>query len=310
MRHMVDDDVKNRIWYMDRRGLAKRSLRKIQELTSRVSTSDIPDVLSMLDVGFGAEKTQAEGKNGTLNGQANPIDVLLATNMISVGVDIKRLGLMVVTGQPKATAEYIQATSRIGRTHPGMVCVIYNWARPRDLSHYEQFEQYHATFYQQVEALSVTPFAPRALDRGLAALLAGIVRQSGPRYNQNAAAGDLTADAPELASAIASITRRVEEIDMEARDYTSRDLERLSAYWLQRALHARLGYEQVRDGITVPLLTSPEGGQWEPFTCLHSLRNVEPNVRLILDTGELDLASGGHSNLALTPDLDEEEQEA
>jgi ATP-dependent helicase YprA (DUF1998 family) len=143
-----------------------------------------------------------------------PIDVLLATNMISVGVDTKRLGLMVVTGQPKTTAEYIQATSRIGRTHPGLVCVVYNWSRPRDLSHYEQFEHYHATFYQQVEALSVTPFAPRALDRGLAALLTSYVRLTDTQFSKNGAASEV--DSPEAAhyfeQAIEEITGRAAEI--------------------------------------------------------------------------------------------------
>ena len=95
--------------------------------------------------------------------------------MVSVGVDVKRLGLMVVAGQPKTTAEYIQATSRVGRNYPGVVCTVFNWARPRDLSHYETFEQYHATFYKHVEALSVTPFSPGSLSRGLAALLVGSI---------------------------------------------------------------------------------------------------------------------------------------
>src|SRR5437868_9653320 len=94
-----------------------------------------------------------------------PVDVVLATSMLQVGVDVSRFGLMVMTGQPKNTAEYIQATSRVGRerTRPGLVVTLYNWARPRDLAHYEDFEHYHATFYRQVEALSVTPYTKRAL---------------------------------------------------------------------------------------------------------------------------------------------------
>lgn len=115
-----------------------------------------------------------------------PIDVLLATNMISVGVDVARLGLMVVAGQPKNTAEYIQATSRVGHQFPGLVCTVYNWTRPRDISHYERFAHYHATFYQPVEALSLTPFAPRALDRGVSAALVAQVRNLDLTLNANA----------------------------------------------------------------------------------------------------------------------------
>src|SRR5207244_1974662 len=114
-----------------------------------------------------------------------PYDVVLATNMISVGVDVPRLGLMVVANQPKATAEYIQATSRVGRSFPGLVITVYNWARPRDLSHYETFEHYHATFYKHVEALSVTPFALGALSRALTAVLVSCVRLQGTDFNAN-----------------------------------------------------------------------------------------------------------------------------
>ena len=216
--------------------------------------------------------------------------MLLATNMISVGVDVKRLGLMVVTGQPKTTAEYIQATSRVGRNAPGLVCAVFNWSRPRDLSHYEQFEHYHATFYQQVEALSVTPFAPRALDRGLAALLTSYVRLTGTELSANAAAGDVSATTSTFAQAREEIARRAEEITAspEVAQRVRAELDRLQAYWVRQAATVpALGYKKRNDGRTLGLLQSPEQGRWEPFTCLNSLRDVEPGIHLILDEREL-----------------------
>jgi hypothetical protein len=276
MRRLVDDDISSRLRKMDERGLAKRNKPIVEELTSRKNSAVIPEVLSKLELGFGS------------SGASRPIDVLLATNMISVGVDVKRLGLMVVTGQPKTTAEYIQATSRVGRNHPGLVCVVFNWARPRDLSHYEQFEHYHATFYQQVEALSVTPFAPRALDRGLAALLTSYIRLTGTEWNRNDAAGDVTLPAAmaAFAEAIRDITRRAEEIssDSEVAERVRATLEELQAYWQQKAnIIPALGYKTRNDGKTLGLLREPEQGKWEPFTCLNSLRDVEPMVNLLLD---------------------------
>ena len=140
MRRMLDDEVVNRVRRADRRGLASRYLNDndVVELTSRVTSSDIPAVLDRLGVKFTGKKPE--------KGERYPIDVVLATNMISVGVDVPRLGLMVCSGQPKTTAEYIQATSRVGRdvSGPGLVITLYNWAKPRDLSHYETFEHYHA----------------------------------------------------------------------------------------------------------------------------------------------------------------------
>ncbi len=274
MRRLVDDDVTNRIWRMEERGLARRRHPIVEELTSRRSSTAIPTILGRLEQGFGTSQY--------------PIDVLLATNMISVGVDIRRLGLMVVTSQPKTTAEYIQATSRVGRSYPGLICVVYNWARPRDLSHYEQFEHYHATFYQQVEALSVTPFASRALDRGLAALLTSIVRLSGPRFNKNDAAGNVTADTSLFATALDIVTTRATEItDGEATDEVYSNLETLKQYWIDRARKVKIGYKQQNDSITQGLLKAPERGKWQPFTCLNSLRDVEPTVNLILDERDL-----------------------
>src|SRR6202040_2331008 len=103
------------------------------------------------------------------------VDCAIATNMISVGLDIPRLGLMVVVGQPKTHAEYIQATSRVGRDdqRPGLVVTLLNIHKPRDRSHYERFRYYHETFYRSVEVSSVTPFAARGLHRGFARSLGG-----------------------------------------------------------------------------------------------------------------------------------------
>lgn len=146
---------------------------EVVELTSRVSTAKVAEAKQRLELEFGKE---LRPKPGTV---IRPIDVALATNMISVGLDIVRLGLMLAFGQPKTSSEYIQSTSRVGRdeNRPGLVVTILNLNRPRDRSHYERFAAYHESFYRHVEATSVTPFSPRAMDRALAATLVALARQ-------------------------------------------------------------------------------------------------------------------------------------
>lgn len=126
-KRLVDDDVKARLRKTDQRGLSRRSLRVVQELTSRISSTDIPDVLDQLGERFAPPKLDVDGKPVRSTVERLPIDVLLATSMISVGVDVGRLGLMCAVGQPKTTAEYIQATSRVGRDRngPGLVVTVY-----------------------------------------------------------------------------------------------------------------------------------------------------------------------------------------
>lgn len=174
MRRIVDDELRARAgkaeafrpldftgphpWFKDRK-LDNEAV----ELTSRETTAKIKNAKDRLDERY------ESGEH---------VDVLLASNMISVGVDIDRLGLMVVAGQPKTTAEYIQASSRVGRQkdRPGLVVTCMNVHKARDRSHYERFCHYHQSFYRHVEATSVTPFSGPALDRGMAGTLVAMAR--------------------------------------------------------------------------------------------------------------------------------------
>jgi hypothetical protein len=170
------------------------------ELTSRESTSKVADAKRRLALKAGA---------------TDAVDVALATNMISVGLDIGRLGLMVIFGQPKATAEYIQASSRVGRDEgkPGLVVTLLNVHKPRDRSHYERFESYHAAFYRSVEATSVTPFAPRAIDRGLAAVVVSLARHGLRGLTPALAAVEMTNLRGQLAFVGEALARRAESHD-------------------------------------------------------------------------------------------------
>lgn len=279
-RRILDDDVSNRLRRTDRKGLARRKRPLLRELTSRIGSGDIPDILDQLSVAHDPDAP----KTG-----ARPIDVLLATNMISVGVDVPRLGLLVAVGQPKATAEYIQATSRVGRDPrgPGLVITVYNWARPRDLSHYEAFEQYHATFYRHVEGLSVTPFAARALDRGLTGLMVALVRQQRLLWNPNRAAQSVDGADPLFDRIVDDLARRAEDISGDpsrgqlVRQMLRTRLDRLRIE--QGRQGAPLAWRQVSGASSIPLLVEPSASEWTLWTCPTSMREVEPNVNFVME---------------------------
>jgi hypothetical protein len=134
------------------------------ELSSRANSMELPGMLDQLSVSLGSGR--------------DPSNVVVTTSMFGTGVDIERLGLMVVHGQPKTTSAYIQATGRVGRQKGGLVVAFYRAARPRDLSYYEYFTGYHSTFYRYVEPVTVNPFAPRARDRALGPVSVSILRQA------------------------------------------------------------------------------------------------------------------------------------
>ncbi len=286
MRRVTDDAVRTRLRQMDARGLVKRFIEpdSTEELTSRKSAVDIPRILDRLEKTFPPKK-----------GEQRPYDVVLATNMISVGVDVSRLGLMVVASQPKATSEYIQATSRVGRAFPGIVCTVYNWARPRDLSHYERFEHYHATFYQQVEALSVTPFSPRALDRGLSGVYVSQVRLLTEEFNPNQSAGQLSDPQPLFDEIERDISQRAGLVTAseKTRELVVNMLAARRDEWLSKVSGttggAMLTYTRERKtGRETPLLKKPTELGESYFFCLNSLRDVEPQVTLVLNDQGMD----------------------
>lgn len=293
-RRLVEDDIRARLRDADQRGMAKRRVRMgaVEELTSRKSGTDIPKILERLEATFDKAleaQRAAEQKAGLPRTSSAPYDVILATNMISVGVDIERLGLMLVAGQPKNTSEYIQATSRVGRSNdgPGLVTTVFNWARPRDLSHYERFEHYHETFYKHVEALSVTPFSARALDRGLSGVMVGLMRLWDEHLNANLKAGEVADADPKWSAVFDLLAKRGENathdptVAMRIKDM----LDRRRDEWLARVHNQkdhRLGYKP-EGGATVGLLEQAGEKDWEMFTCLNSLRDVEGTVDLVLD---------------------------
>jgi hypothetical protein len=301
-RRLVEDEVRNRLaGYGGRKRVGEEAGlfedRRIGyepvELTSRVDTAHVSEAKRRLALPFGDEKR---------------VDVAIATNMISVGLDITRLGLMVVFGQPKGSAEYIQATSRVGRDadRPGLVVTIFNVHKPRDRSHYERFAAYHETFYRSVEATSVTPFSPRALDKGLAAAFVGLVRHGHRPMTPPLGAMDVLKERARLDFAVNALSERARR---HSKDLMPEELERLRLRVRDRCLDlldswareaqdyqqsgVALQYNPQETGAAKQLLydfLSPELKNLPPtnrkmkFRANRSMRDVEPAVNVWVKT--------------------------
>ena len=296
-RRIVEDEVATRLMDLGprRRRLGEKGQRfanrprisEPAELTSRVSTNAVADTKRRLALGH-IDKDH--------------VDVALATNMISVGLDITRLGLMVVLGQPKTTSEYIQATSRVGRDdgRPGLVVALLNVYRPRDRSHYERFAAWHESFYRSVEATSVTPFSPRAIDRGLVGVTVAVARLGIKGLAGPLGAGKIGSEQRAIEEIIGKIAARAESHDLELDKVDSAALrarvrERalgLVDAWtnLAKTHHGGLQYAN-EIGQYPPLLRQPLDQELSrlphearQFTANRSLRDVEPSVALWLKT--------------------------
>lgn len=220
-RMQVQDDVDERLDLLSRQhATEKREIEHRIELTSREPSGDIPDHLRRMAIDYPDPEA---------------LDVILATNMISVGVDINRLGLMAVMGQPQSTSEYIQATSRVGRSYPGLVITMLHSAKSRDRSHYESFRDFHAALYRQVESSSVTPFSAQARSRALHAVLVALVRLTVPALRPNDSAGSIGKVLASLESAKAAILDRVRRVDEREVESTAAELDQIIGKWTKRA---------------------------------------------------------------------------
>jgi hypothetical protein len=307
-RRILEEEVQNTIKAYggrkrigEERGLFqdRKTFSEVMELTSRVSTDKVAEARRRLEAPFHDEQR---------------VDCAIATNMISVGLDIQRLGLMVVLGQPKTHAEYIQATSRVGRDEkrPGLVVTLLNIHKPRDRSHYERFRHYHETFYRSVEVGSVTPFSARALDRGFAGALVGLARHAlppmAPPQGAERIADARTALERRLLDDFFARVRQQPFADEAERDERLRSVQNrivdLLDSWRKifedyRAAGVTMQYQKYEQKQPRPLLREMLDATFESehhrkFRANRSLRDVEPEVNLFLkDLTGVDVEDGG-----------------
>lgn len=259
------DDIPARIKFLAKDESNLRQIDNVEELSANIPGRQIPEVLHQL------EKKRGE----------NAIDILPCTNMISVGVDVKRLGIMVVMGQPKTTAEYIQATSRVGRDRvPGLVITMYSPTKPRDRSHYEGFRAYHEAVYRWVEPTSVTPFALPSRERALHAALVILARHAAGLQGNNSAQQFDPAAEP-MKSLIEILIHRMSLAEPAEAKNTERHMHRLVSHWARRAEKARsnasgpLHYNGTSGNQVESLLCSFEKQTPEAWPTLNSMRHVD-----------------------------------
>ena len=242
---------------------------RIEQLTSRRTARENAETFQQL--------ANHQGSDACL-------DAVLATNMVSVGLDVARLALMIVNGQPLTTAEYIQATSRVGRAEvPGLVVTNYYRGQARSLSHYESFRSYHESFYRYVEPSSVTPFTYQVRFRALHAALVIALRHVCADLRSNTSAGHFNQDSPEVKAVIAELKRRCERAAAETGPgrETASHLDRLAGQWHDEARRCeqerrQLNYQAWANEKNADRLLYTHGesrpGLW---ATLHSMRNVE-----------------------------------
>lgn len=248
-----------------------RRVDQIMELSSQM-TNDMGDAIRTLT------------RRG--DDRAPAVDFVPCTSIISVGVDVDRLGLMLLNGQPKLTSEYIQASSRVGRSRsaPGLVISLYSPVKPRDRSHYEDFRAYHDAFYRFVEPTSVTPYAPPARKRTVHAAIIAMIRHA-TAHRANDQAGSVCFEDPTVSSLLSMFLQRIRLADPTEADDVEREVEAFIDAWNEQnqagtqVYYANPGRQFA--GRAIALVRDygdpPAEGLYE---AMRSVRNVDPDVHL------------------------------
>ncbi|MBP2372955.1 helicase-related protein [Paeniglutamicibacter psychrophenolicus] len=272
---LVVDDVNGRLEpRADRLGYKLRTVRaeKVLELTSRRGPEELPKVLREL-------RHSADDSD-------QAVDIVLSSNMLSVGIDIPRLALMLMVGQPKTTSEYIQATSRVGRGKiPGIVTTLFRSNRARDRSHFETFRGFHEALYRSVEPTSVTPWSLASRERSLSGALIILARHLVSDLSDNEAAVRFDLNNVAQSESINELVERFVGLVQRAEPIESSDTqERMRALltdWDRRARNSRESGERLlydrHDKDDVALLKR-FGQSGEGWLVADSMRSVEPNV--------------------------------
>lgn len=268
--NLASDDIPSRLKVIAQAEDHVRQLDddNVVELTSNVASAQIPQRLDRL-------KKPHDAPGG--------VAFLASTNMISVGVDVGRLGIMTVVGQPKTTAEYIQATSRVGRNadRPGLVVTVYSPSKPRDRSHYESFTPYHASLYRSVEPSSVTPFSVPARLRALHADLVVLVRHAlGLSGDQEASSFD--PDDERFTKLVRAFLDRVGRADATELERVEAHLDDLIEKWAKRAAEAESsgGLRYSQGGRERPKLLKRFTDRGDGWATLDSMRSVDVEVQV------------------------------
>ena len=245
-----------------------------------------PAVAQLTSQSTAQENARTFDRLAAPHGAPDCLDAVLATNMISVGVDVDRLAAMVINGQPLTTAEYIQASSRIGRAGvPGLVFANYYRHQARSLSHYENFRPYHESFYRFVEPTSVTPFTYQVRKRALHAALVIALRHGSNGLTDNSAAGRFDKNDAQVKAVVEALKRRCRRADADAANDTAGHLDRLVGEWhdeAARCVREKRGLQyDCRDKAADRLLGDFDGARPGRWKTLHSMRNVEDTAVLL-----------------------------